>query len=792
MRYYLFILPIVVFLLSATPLHTHIIYVPGDSTTIQGGINGAEAGDTVLVAPGRYLENIDFLGKVVTVLSAEGPDYTIIDGHQSGSVVTFTNGEGIDSKIIGFTLTNGNTSLGGGIYCEGAGPTISDNYIIDNGADIGGGGIMCLYSSSPFILNNLITGNVVSNNGGGIYCNGSSAPTIKNCTIADNCSDYGGGISSRSGSNAIVINSIVWDNLYEGIRGNAQVTYSNVQGGRPGVGNIEEDPLFTDPDGGHYYLQQDPCQPGVENPCVDAGDPGSIMIIGTTRTDGFQDSSIIDMGYHYPVKGEENYPPVARLHYSPLYPEPDDTIMFDASDSYDRYGTIVLYEWDWESDGIYDDSNVIPTITHFWTIPDSYLVTLRVTDDEGASDTESIIVDVFYYHSIFVPDDYLTIQDAIDASRPGDSVVIRPGTYIENIDFRGKAIVVRSENGPDATIIDGRNPANPDSGSAVYFTSGEDSSSILDGFTIMNGSGTYLDYRFGGGIYCIDSHPKIVNNIIENNSTNGHGGGIYCRYSDALIVNNVIKENSAPGGGGIFSFENSPTISNNVITDNYSVNDGGGICLKNSFSHIINNFISNNEAMYGGGIRLSDSYSTIANNEIIANTATNQGGGIFCNDSSPLILNNIIAMNRTWPLSEGGGIYLWDESYPTITNNTIALNSGLDGGGIYSNEGSIEIINTILWANSGAGGSEIYVVNGELTVTYSNIQGGWPGEGNIDVNPMFVSFRGFDYLLHPSSLCIDSGDPTIEDGFQWPWWYSNDLRSDMGAYGGPGNIDWLP
>jgi hypothetical protein len=65
------------------------------------------------------------------------------------------------------------------------------------------------------------------------------------------------------------------------------------------------------------------------------------------------------------------------------------------------------------------------------------------------------------------------------------------------------------------------------------------------------------------------------------------------------------------------------------------------------------------------------------------------------------------------------------------------------------------------------------------------------GPGMIDANPRFVAFRGFDYLLSPISTCIDAGDPAIEDGFDWPDWYPNDPRSDMGAYGGPGNVGWL-
>ena len=87
---------------------------------------------------------------------------------------------------------------------------------------------------------------------------------------------------------------------------------------------------------------------------------------------------------------------------------------------------------------------------------------------------------------------------------------------------------------------------------------------------------------------------------------------------------------------------------------------------------------------------------------------------------------------------------------------------------------------------------------GNPVFEYSDIEGGWAGQGNIDLDPRFVPFpfHGFDYLLNPNSPCIDAGDPSIEDRLsdchpRWPDWYPNGARSDMGAYGGPGNVGWI-
>ena len=142
----------------------------------------------------------------------------------------------------------------------------------------------------------------------------------------------------------------------------------------------------------------------------------------------------------------------------------------------------------------------------------------------------------------YVPDDHPTIQGAIDACVNGDTVIVRPGTYVENIDFSGKAITVQSEQGAAVTAIDGNQ-----AGSVVTIQSGEGAASVLEGFTIRNGSTT----SFGGGILCANnSSPTIRNNVVTLNSAAMQGGGIFCAGSPAVITNNVISRNTADRGSG--------------------------------------------------------------------------------------------------------------------------------------------------------------------------------------------------------------------------------------------------
>ena len=254
---------------------------------IQDGIDAVCSGYEVVVAPGTYYENINFRRKAITVTSTDPLPYwvvgaqTVIDGGGTDSVVVFSYGEGNDSVLEGFTITNGNADKGGGICCLGSSPTIRRNRITGNTAASCGGGIYCYDSSpamdantisgntapsgggvcceysSPAMTNNIVTGNDATSYGGGIYCYDSS-PDIANCTIADNAAHDGDGIYCAGESSPTVCNSIVWNDHLVG--SSISVTYSDTFDPWPGEGNISVHPMF---DTG-YHLHQ-------RSPCIDAG-----------------------------------------------------------------------------------------------------------------------------------------------------------------------------------------------------------------------------------------------------------------------------------------------------------------------------------------------------------------------------------------------------------------------------------------------------------------------------------------------------------------------------------------
>ena len=379
---------------------------------------------------------------------------------------------------------------------------------------------------------------------------------------------------------------------------------------------------------------------------------------------------------------------------------------------------------------------------------------------------------------IDVPGDSTTIQAGINGAASGDTVMVAAGTYTGNgnrdLDLFGKAILVTSVNGPRKTIIDCQgNSLDPHRG--FYFNNGEGSGSVIQGFTIRNGWAAD-----GGAVYCWDASPTISGNIIELNEAATAGGGIFCAtFASPTITDNIIAANQALGGGGIYCWENSnPTISDNLIEANLAVMEGGGIFLYVMCSGTISgNTIRGNIGMgMGGGICCGASFPMIVDNTIEMNVGERGGGGIACwYYSSPVIDRNTIAGNMSMTTS-GGGVWCYQMSSPAMDGNTVTANHASNGGGIGCDTGSYPTVtNSILRANVASVNPEIYVGSlSTITVTYSDVDGGWPGTGNINADPTFVLPGNQDYRLLWGSPCIDAGQSGLSDPDGTP--------RDMGAH----------
>jgi parallel beta-helix repeat protein len=404
---------------------------------------------------------------------------------------------------------------------------------------------------------------------------------------------------------------------------------------------------------------------------------------------------VLDIGYHYLIELSEQLPPRARFTWIPQYPDTYEPVYFDASGSFDGDGgAIVLYEWDWDNDGVYDESHTDPTATHTWDISDDHLVTLRVWDEEDEYDTLTVSLPIFP-NPIYVPDDYLTIQEAINTAVDWDSVIVRPGVYYEHdIDFLGKAITVMSTDPTDwevvaSTIVD----ANAQ-GSVFNIYQGEDTTSVLTGLTIRGGYGLV-----GGGIRCVFSSPTIARNVITGNTATDDGGGIHLAVSDAIVINNEVT--------------------NNMVLDTWGT--GGGIRCANTYPtgpRITNNVISDNTANNGGGITIYSSFPILTGNTITGNSASN-GGGIECESNSNATVTNTVLWNNT--ASYGKEILISSYDHPSTF--------------------------TISYSDVQGGLSSVWLVEG-CTLNW--------GDGMID---SFPSFKDDGYHLKAYSPCRNTGDP---------------------------------
>ena len=271
------------------------------------------------------------------------------------------------------------------------------------------------------------------------------------------------------------------------------------------------------------------------------------------------------------------------------------------------------------------------------------------------------------------------------------------------------------------------------------------------------GTGAYPEVR-GGGVYIKDCSPTVRYcdlryNYSHNANYNGAGGGIATESSSALIAYNYIRDNQADSGGGLCCMEyGSPRLIGNIVRDNTAFYAGGGMYFGARSSPIVerNAVLRNVSAGWGGGGVNSwtsyiyyGTYATLRSNLIAQNRAT--GGG---------------------DAQGGGGVYCrYDRA--VLIGNTIADNQAVTGGGIYALNYPAQaplVQNAIVWGNTATTGPQIYTypsTGSEIHVTYSDVQGGWPGVGNLDTDPRFANPANLEYQLLPFSPCIDAGDPAF-------------------------------
>jgi predicted outer membrane repeat protein len=483
--------------------------------------------------------------------------------------------------------------------------------------------------SSSILVHNVFAHNAAYS-GGGISTDDASVLTITNNTFFNNSATHeGGGIACGNGF-SIITNTILWNNdapAGSQIHGmNPIVTYCDVEGGWPGAGNIDADPLFVDPQTEDFHVS-------IDSPCVNKGD----VLAPCLPDKDFEDDpriayGIVDIGV------DEYYLGGLILHVPEHYPSIQEAIDSTLD------GDIVLVAPGTYFENIIFQGNIIL---------------------KSKGGPEVTILDGNHSGSV------ITIQSA-GPTATLDGFTITHGSASEGggiryyIPYGGLPITITNN------IITENIAEITGGGINCYF-----GCPIILGNTITDN-----EAAGGGGIYCYYGTPTIAGNMISNNQVVNDGGGIQCHSSEVIIMNNTITENTADerGGGVLCSGCYNHAISGNTISKNRAGLYGGGIFCgyDQSFynSTISNNMITGNTAYkFGGGIFCIGNDSYLVNNTLADNFAGTYGGGICCYKNSSTIVTNTILSNNS--AQTGPEVYVGKASDLTLSY------SDVNGGQVY-------------------------------------------------------------------------------------------------------------
>lgn len=474
---------------------------PGDS--IQATIDEAVSNDEIIVNPGTYFEAVDFGSKPITLRSAQGADVTIIDATGlNSSVVTCASAIILD----GFTLTGGSAPAGGGMV-NGGNSKVS-NCIFRGNTAVDGGGMF--NAGIPYVTNCVFEGNTATNRGGAIYNGG--ATILTHCSLFGNQAGISGGGVYNSTFNSELLNSIVWGNVpdqFDGI-GNV-ITYSDIQGGHAGAGNIDADPMFAGADG----------WPGPCSPVVDAGNNNTAPVVVTIDLDGnpryVDDTGVADTGL--------GTPPLADMG------------------AYER------------------QVSSFPGGTAF--VPAGF-PTIQTAIDAACDRGEIVVAPGTYMETIDFKGKPLTVR-----SSGGPAVTTIDGNGAIHV------VRCADGEGPDTvldgfTITGGdANGSGGDGRGGGMFVSASSPTIVNCVF-----DGNQATER-GGGLYVNNSASSVTDCVFLGNQTNSRGGGLSVSASTSTVANCVFSGNSAGFQGGAVWATSDPTIVNCSFSSNNSPNGGG-------------------------------------------------------------------------------------------------------------------------------------------------------------------------------------------------------------------------
>ena len=633
-------------------LHESVVFVDADATgagtggswtdafaTLQPALNLADTTDKeVWVAEGTYTpgaarsDSFQLKSDVRVYGGFAGTETTRTQRDWAAHVTTLSGDIGVldvnadnshhvlvgatGATLDGFTITGGNAngagsdSTGGGMYNNGASPTVVNCIFSTNQATSYGGG-MYNKSSSPQLANCLFVNNTVTNYYGGAVYNNASSPSLTNCTLSGNTAVKGGAMANMDVSMPAIKNCIFWGNTagtgneFYNSSSTPAVSYSCVAGGYAGTGNISSDPLFVG--GGDYHLRSRTGHwtsggwvlDATNSPCVDAGDS-----ISPFANEAGPNGSRANMGAF------------------------GNTVQASKSGA-----NLVIYV-DQTATGANNGTSWADAYTELQ-------VALAI-----ARDGDQVWV-------------------AVGTYKPGSA---RSATFrlVANVAVYGgfagsETMLAERDPATNVTILSGDIGVPGDNDDNCYHVVVSVDDATLDGFTITGGkaNGTGHD-EHGGGMFNLASSPSVSNCTFSGNSAK-NGGGMYNQSASPTVENCTFSGNSASGnGGGMWNYDGaSPQVRNSKFSGNSAQFYGGGMYNKSSSPQLTNCLFVNNTVTnyYGGAVYNNASSPSLTNCTLSGNTASKGGAMANMSGSSTTVKNSIF-----WGDSAGTGNEFYNSS----------------------------------------------------------------------------------------------------------------------------------